>query len=125
MLSQVITLPSFPLTAEVKLDIKHTRASEFCLWEERGEHHVNPVNIFRERLGDWPGSEVLGWQVWPRQEGDCRIPRRRKAAHEKFVCHGAHGTGAEEILPGQFGSCSGLMASILEPRVGAGQHSLA
>lgn len=36
MLSQVITLPSFPLTAEVKLDIKHTRASEFCLWEERG-----------------------------------------------------------------------------------------
>lgn len=50
MLYPVILLPSFSLTAEVKLFIKHAPLSYAC-GEGKYEHHVDPVNIFfRERL---------------------------------------------------------------------------
>ena len=53
--------------------------------------------------------------LWLRQEGNCRIPRRRKAGSDRPLCHHACGAGAEWELLGRVQSGRGLVASICRP----------
>ena len=70
-----------------------------------------------------PALRYLAGVLWPRQEGNCGIPQRRKAAHDKSLCHHAHKAGAERMLLWRFQSGSGLVSSIFQPRSDEGQYS--